>query len=459
VIQLRDFETLTLLYKIDALDAVVKQLAFSGDGFRVVDIRDTKTKIWEPSALIRKVNEEDSSVSDNVSIPAQVVGSEESIEITALIAHATQDLVIVGKVDGTVAVYNSNGLQTTSLYSHTKDVYVTSLAYSESAGIIASADVSSTVVAWTIKDSGSNELVTETQILNEHCDQPIRQLVLSRDGTRLLISTATHDVLWKRSADGTFTIGSSIHLSASKMWKWIELPNSDGVLLVTESGSDLSSWTALDETQLQPISLTFDAGNEPQLNDDVEMKALAIDVSGRFLVVDVAKTLDRNVTDHLAVYIIDDINSSYTQEPNQTTDEAGKDDKHGKPGAVHANSPPPPPSRQAYFRLASKDIKYFISIIESKLVFLDNNLCVCSIDLRPRSLSTGSTLLAQEELPVSTTTITPVVNRHFFIPLEYIGGNNGVTATVLANGDVVFPKEGEVVVVKGGLKWSQGTKS
>jgi hypothetical protein len=450
-----DFESLTLLYKINAFDATVKQLAFSGDGFRVVDIRDTKTKIWEPSALIRKTQEEDSSVSDAILIPAQVVGSEEeSIEITALIAHPTQDVVIVGKDDGTVGVYDSRGQHTTLLYSHARHVYVTTLALNETAGLIASADVSSTVVAWTVKDADSPGLVVETQILKEHCDQPIRQLMWSHNGSHLLISTATHDNLWTRSGDGLLTKATSIHLTAFKMWKWIELPNTENdVLLVTESGSLLSSWITLHETENQAVTVKFGASEpetkmnpkEQDLKSDAELKVLAIDASGRFLVVDVARTLDRNVTDHLAVYLIDDIHSN-TEEQQRA---AGGPKNDGHPAAL------PPPLQEPLFTLSSKDIKYFLSITGSKLVFLDNNLGLCSIDLPPRSMSSEHTRVAQE----GSDSTGPVINRHFFIPLEYIGGNNGVTGTVLANGDVVFPKEGEVVIVKEGLKWSQEVNS
>jgi hypothetical protein len=46
------------------------------------------------------------------------------------------------------------------------------------------------------------------------------------------------------------------------------------------------------------------------------------------------------------------------------------------------------------------------------------------------------------------------VKRHFFIPLEFLGGNEGSLGSVSGKGNVVFAKEGEVAVVREGLKWS-----
>jgi hypothetical protein len=46
------------------------------------------------------------------------------------------------------------------------------------------------------------------------------------------------------------------------------------------------------------------------------------------------------------------------------------------------------------------------------------------------------------------------VKRHFFIPLEFLGGNEGSLGSMSGEGNVVFVKEGEVAVVREGLKWS-----
>jgi hypothetical protein len=46
------------------------------------------------------------------------------------------------------------------------------------------------------------------------------------------------------------------------------------------------------------------------------------------------------------------------------------------------------------------------------------------------------------------------MKMHFFIPLSLLGDNEGNMGSVSRKGYAVFPKEGEVAVVKDGLKWT-----
>jgi len=45
-IQIFDFESLTLIYKLIASDYSIRSLAFSGDGLRFVDIRGSQCNVW-----------------------------------------------------------------------------------------------------------------------------------------------------------------------------------------------------------------------------------------------------------------------------------------------------------------------------------------------------------------------------------------------------------------------------
>ncbi|PGH26451.1 hypothetical protein AJ80_01950 [Polytolypa hystricis UAMH7299] len=61
IVHLYDFETLTLLYRMASFDEGVVSLTFSADGLRLLDIRESIAKAWEPYILVRKDSEEDSS--------------------------------------------------------------------------------------------------------------------------------------------------------------------------------------------------------------------------------------------------------------------------------------------------------------------------------------------------------------------------------------------------------------
>jgi len=44
------------------------------------------------------------------------------------------------------------------------------------------------------------------------------------------------------------------------------------------------------------------------------------------------------------------------------------------------------------------------------------------------------------------------IKRHFFVPHNFVGGPSGIIATVTSLGWVIFAKESQFVVVKGGLE-------
>lgn len=83
-------------------------------------------------------------------------------------------------------------------------------------------------------------------------------------------------------------------------------------------------------------------------------------------------------------------------------------------------------------------MKAFFGFYGKQAVFLDKDLWTRSIDLS----KAGQGVLEPNAL------------RHFLIPQEFIGGNNGLDGMVTAAGTVVFPKEGEVAAVSHALEWS-----
>lgn len=88
--------------------------------------------------------------------------------------------------------------------------------------------------------------------------------------------------------------------------------------------------------------------------------------------------------------------------------------------------------------LLARKVKRFYGFREDRVVFLDHDLWVWSIDL---SKAEGCTALETIE------------ERHFFAPREFIRGNNGVDGAVTAASTMVFPKEGELAVGYHALDW------
>ena len=86
-IQLFEFETLKLLYRVKSDDYGVKSLAFSKDNHRLLDIRGPQCRVWDPFVLMRQEVDEENS--DTVSIstaPHEVLA--EPVDVTSITAMA-----------------------------------------------------------------------------------------------------------------------------------------------------------------------------------------------------------------------------------------------------------------------------------------------------------------------------------------------------------------------------------
>jgi WD40 repeat protein len=416
-VQIWDFETLTLMYRINSGYDEVKSLAFSGDGLRLVDIRDSKTKVWEPSVLIRGSSEEDSSVSDVVALPAATVGvSEEIVDITAMMSNPTTNEIFVGKGDGSVAVYNSlSGSQTSALYSHPKDLFIRTITCND-ASVIATADAGNRILAWKIQRNDQGTWMPMQKIMDCHVDGVIRQLFLDSSGDRLLVSTSVSDTLWKLSDTDPASILASLPHTKRNQWKWVsDSQQNGGISLLVENTLETYSWANFSNENKGP-KIQLQHQDPGLLSDTIEVKNLMLEENGRYLIADYSHMYgDKSV----AQLLLWDTHSLWRADHND--------------GA----SAPHDISLKPILRLPSQKIKAFLGLAGSKLVFLDRNLWVCSINISEIGTDDSG-----------------VINRHFYVPYDFVSGSNGVVGAVDSNGHVAFAKEGEIAVVKGGLDWS-----
>jgi hypothetical protein len=93
-------------------------------------------------------------------------------------------------------------------------------------------------------------------------------------------------------------------------------------------------------------------------------------------------------------------------------------------------------TRPFFLDIPGPAIKSFIGIYSDLAIFLDEDLWVCSVKLG-------------DEGPLPT----PQVQRHFFIPSDLVRASVECRTVVTAQGNIVFAKEGELAIVKGGLSW------
>lgn len=107
MVQLFEFETLQLLYRVNSFDYGVRNLAFSKDSLRFLDVRGKQCNIWEPSILFGlNQQEEDCATEANPSEP-RIIGIAEdgkNVDVTTLVAHDSGDYLFCGRSDGCVVL-------------------------------------------------------------------------------------------------------------------------------------------------------------------------------------------------------------------------------------------------------------------------------------------------------------------------------------------------------------------
>lgn len=112
-IQIWDFESLTQLYVIKYNSFAVRELAFSHNGKRLLDPRQTHSVVWEPAVLVRNHYGDDDTSTSGTSValpqPTVVPNLEDPREITATALHPGISVAFVGKEDGGVRLYDLTG--------------------------------------------------------------------------------------------------------------------------------------------------------------------------------------------------------------------------------------------------------------------------------------------------------------------------------------------------------------
>lgn len=430
-IKIWDFETLHLLYCIKSPDYEVKSLAFSGDGLRLYDIRDHKSKVWEPAALVRKNLNEESTIGEPVSIadPAPSVGSYgETVVVTALLTLADPDIIIVGKDDGAVCIYDSKtGQNRGVLYKHSKDVLVTHLGWDASHSRVVSIDAASKVLVWDVVQDHLNKGAWKATSLayNLHADSTVRQVAFMSGGRQLLVATTSSTTLHELRDDSALLgADAPVNLNACNpnmhyLWQRpIEPIIPHGLLLEVEAG-ELRVVDILAASQLPARVISLKSIAQTSEDAGQPTQRTQIDPTGEWLVI---QQQQGPSISSLLIYWLKQLDMGQAPTPHNS-------------------------SLFPVAFLAPTKFKQYLGFHGSKLIFLDAHLWTCSLDLsRCGGGSRGD--LDKGIIEARTKLAT---KRHFPIPYELIGSSNGIHGTVTRHGGVCFPRAGELSIINGGL--------
>ena len=401
VLQIWDFESLSLLYHVLSPATSFRMINFVSDGSSVVDVIDSGMRIWIPAALVRKNIEEDQSISDDALHLAATEGEYETrrvSKITALCAHHSLPIVFAGKHNGQVIAFDTKtGQQIAVLYTHPHSAYVSWLAVSQN-NMMASSDVNCIIKVWNLKPALSPaHLYTYSAA---HIKGRIKQLCFSARGDYLLVATAQSDQVYSMS-DGSCVGSLQFEQSERKVSRWLQVPSllkqSEQFALIHNHRLTKFSASAFpSKIDGFEFNINYDVGEG---NDEIDINSAIIRPETQTLILDVRYA------------------SGYVSSSSMFLFDLGK---------------MTPPSN-----VLPKFCRHLIGVGERtrSLLFLHQNSWLCSINIA---------------------NVAPAYyTQHFYVPDQYMSVRHEVLPVATSDDNVVFCLDGELAVVINGLNFRE----
>lgn len=405
-IQLFDFDTLQLLTQISLPDYNVKAMGFSNDDFRLFDLRGCECNVWEPSALVRKFVEETNSVpsASAVTVPSKVeaLPIEDIPTISALPNSANGDFIVGGNEHGCIVLHDlETGKRMGELYKHAPNCSIRSVQWSENPGIISTIDIASRLQVVEIVKDPLKGWKKRATLFDEYLgDQVIRQQLLSRNATKLLVATSKctllYDLVQKRRA-------TKLEMDA-QWWPWIKHPLQTDLVLLEQFSIRTFTWA-----NLEPVIPTVNLEGHEGYDIDYEHYAMFTQ-SGKLFVKLVSSKPLQSASAH-KTYHISTLDLSLLEKSTTL---------HFTHFFIYPNS---------------LDIDFIIGVTTNVinhnpiLLFFTKTGWICSIDV-------------DEPIPQE------VYMRHFFVPSYWLSGTESVIVRVTRQRDVLFVLRDEIAVFK-----------
>ncbi|TVY40204.1 Vegetative incompatibility protein [Lachnellula occidentalis] len=427
IIQVYEFDTLRLLYRVKSSNFYIKQLTFSPDGLHFTDIRGSQCNVWEPAVLLRGLVGDDSSEDSSMSV-VEAVSTESKVKISAMILHQNLEVAFCGKEDGSVSVYNMrSGVQMGTLYRHKSLVRI--LTWWTSTGVIMSVDTSNTIIAWKLQQEKPSSWKLDTQLFQCRldCGSTIIQVLPSETAGKFILSTRDSDHFWSITGHEEKVLG---HSEKPGIRKWTQHPQSPlHIICIDGAYAKIYSWD--DWSQITSVCLDIDV-------EGLQLKSIFLSMMDRKPRILLEMSELNGSASTRKLYCVDvalsDVAISNNTKQNQKSDSTNTREVTASlqslilPALLN-------PRLHSQADFLADYISHIIGISESgKLVFLDTHSWVCSASLEGTLDSSVS------------------YSRHFFVPYDWFSGTRDVVCG-LARRDVIFARNDNVVIIKGGLEY------
>ncbi|KAL8670996.1 MAG: hypothetical protein Q9168_004488 [Polycauliona sp. 1 TL-2023] len=426
-----DFETLKLLYCIQPTEiGSIKELQFSSDNSRILDIRGSRCRIWDPVALVRQDAEDeysDFAFPSTTPHDAQMDSTEvDPPLIMALTCHEAGEVFFGGKEDGSIHMYESrSGKHVHKVLNHAEGVSIMNMYLDDESSTLCSTDSSSRVMVHRLADQprGWNTATVKSThlpppsipgrsnappppatppIFDHRIGVSVNQVLSNRGGTRLLISTKTSDTLWSVSTETSLIVKSIPREDGAAAYRWTIHPtHSDQLLLIAGNVAHLYDWLTLSRlTNTEGILL------EGSVLPELMIQSITPCFNGSLIATAFTESPGPRAKSKLLLWNSSDFN-------------------------IQARSCVPVPK----YHYLSDQVQVLIGSDGQKLVFLHASRWVCSVDAQ----ATG----------------TEHFVRHFFFPADWLSTDAPLIIRITKRSDVIFAKRDEIAVIKRGLEISE----
>lgn len=255
-VQVPEFDTLRLLYRVKPSNVYIKQLAFSRDSLRFSDIRGSHCNVWERAVLLRDSLGDSSSEGTSTSV-VDVVSSDTKARISAIALHPEGVAVFCGKDDRTVSLYDlKTGIEIRELYRH--NFLIRILTLWPQGDIIMRVDRSDGLLTWELQMSQKEGWVTDKLVFQSclDCGKAIIQVLPGATAGKFIISTRQSDHLWTTDGqqEDERTYSDTIGIR-----KWIQHQQSPLHMICIEGAVPrIYTWT--DRSDIACVYLIADIG-------------------------------------------------------------------------------------------------------------------------------------------------------------------------------------------------------
>ena len=399
-IQLFDFESLKLLYRMSHWGHGVRAMAFSSDSLQFVDIRGPQCNVWEPPILVRQHTDEGNS--DTVSTALKEISTstlEEVVTITMLVCHPALNFVFCGKDDGTVSAYDSiSGRLRGILYHHGDGISVTSLVFDAETSSLLSTDSSSRVLGYKLVVPLGKPKCQKV-IADFRHSQGIHQTVVKDGLDYLLISSADSDTIHSPAG----SIVASRPQPSRKAWNWTKYQKD--LMLINDRCVSVHDWASLETKAAYTIILP------DHIQPAFGVQYCACCRADKLLTMQYSDP--RAIKSASRMFFVD--TAKFKLSPTKSSDKTV--------------------APKSQFGVLSDRIANFIGVLGERILFLDDSGWICSVDL--------------------DTWAGDCYSRHFFLPSDWLSSSRELHIEITAKKDLAVAQRGEVAVVRGWSGYSE----